>query len=108
VAFEIAQESSMTVALYGALGQTVSYAARDAATVSIKIVMKTGSLDFPGAFDNPTAETQISARVLKSDVAVARRGDRLVDATGAEYVVDSVAEISAPEWLLTLRRCANG
>ena len=108
MAFEIAQESSMTAALYAALGQTLNYTARDSATVSIKAIVSTGAAAFPGAFDNVSGETQTVLRVLKSDVETARRGDLVVDANGVEYVVDSVDEISAPEWQLSLRRCGNG
>lgn len=105
--FEATQETAMTAALYGALGQTVSYVPQGSVTVSVVVIMEIGSDPFAPGFDVQTAAKTATARIQRSAVSHPYRGDKVITVDGSEYHVDDYAELNACEWSLTLRAC-NG
>ena len=99
MAFEVTQDNAMTAAIYGALGETVSYTG---ITGTFQAIITRGDGDFTG-FDTTAADGDVSARVRVADVAQPTRGDTLTDADATAYVVDSYRRLNASEWALELR-----
>lgn len=108
MAFEKSQETAMTRQLHNALGRTVTYTAQDAAAVETKIVVNSGSELFPGGFEGDLPDASVTARLRKSVVTTARRGDTVTDADGVIYEVDNVDPLNDAEWLVTLRERVHG
>jgi hypothetical protein len=99
MAFET-MESAMTVALYAALGNAVTYTAQDAEAASIYAIVSDTSIDI--GQDSQMSEDLTFARIKISDVATPRRGDRIETAAGKVLVVDAVRRENNVEWSLTL------
>ena len=93
-------ESAMTVALYAALGNVVTYTAQDADAVSIYAIVTHTSIEY--GQETPMSEDVTLARVKASDIATPRRGDLLETAAGQVLVVDGVQRENSVEWALTL------
>jgi len=95
-----AHESAMTVAVYAALGQSVTYVAQDADSSTIYAIVDTNSELIGIAADHAEEVTRV--RVKVSDVPTPRRGDRIEMANGDVYVIDGVNKENNVEWSLTL------
>ena len=95
-----AVETSMTTALYSAMGQSVTYTAQDAIATTIYAIVDDGSELF--GIESQTAERLTTARVKKSDIATPRRGDTITMTAGTVYVVDGITPANNVEWSLAL------
>lgn len=93
-------ESAMTVAVYAALGQSVTYTGQAADAVTIYAIVDNGAELF-GLETNAT-EDVARARLKASDIAKPRRGDLLTMADGTVYMVDTVNRENNVEWSVTL------
>ena len=106
MAIEQAFETTMTAALYAALGQTVTYTGSIDGVVSIKVMIRDVGELIADDFETLAADADASARVNLVDVPSPRENDTIATIDGTSYTVDSYQRHpeSTKEWLMVLRR----
>lgn len=106
MSIEIALENSMTLAIYSALGQTVTYTTATG-PAEFKVILDNPDTDFGADIEVQAADSDVTARVRKATITQPVRGDTITDANAKIYYVDSVRRLNESEWICELRR-TNG